>query len=175
MDQMTLLYVIAGFVLISAIALCAQAASLIGIYRATQAIGQKIHPLLPKVEALLPKVEALLESSKLAVDHGRKQMMDITTKANDILESTRGQLSKVEGVITDATTRAKVQMDRVELVLDDTITRAHETVATVHGGIIRPLREINGISVGIRAALNHIARGARPNVAQVTSDEEMFI
>lgn len=175
MEQMTLLYIIAAFVLISAIALSAQAVSMIGMYRATQIIQQKIHPLIPKVEALLPKVEALLESSKLTVDHGRKQMMDITTKANEILESAKGQLSKVDGVVTDATSRAKVQMDRVEMVLDDTLSRAHQTISAVHGGIVRPLREINGISVGIRAALNHLSQGERPSVAQATSDEEMFI
>jgi hypothetical protein len=84
-------------------------------------------------------------------------------------------LVKVEEVVTDASGRAKVQMDRVELVLDDTMTRAHETVATVHSGIMRPLREINGIALGIKTAFAHMARGGRPSVAEATSDDEMFI
>ena len=61
------------------------------------------------------------------------------------------------------------------MVLDDTMSRAHETVATVHNGIMRPLREINGIAMGFKTALNHMTKGGRPSVAQVTSDEEMFI
>jgi hypothetical protein len=66
-------------------------------------------------------------------------------------------------------------MERVEMVLDDTMSRAHETVATVHNGIMRPLRELNGIAIGIKTAFAFMARGNRPSVAQVTSDEEMFI
>lgn len=168
MDQMTLLYVMAGFVIVSAIALCLQAGFLFGVYKATKAMEAKVQPLIPKVDSLL-------DSAKSTVEQGKKQMLEITTKANDILDSTKSQLAKVDDVLTDATSRAKVQMERVEMVLDDTMTRAHETVATVHGGIMRPLREINGIAAGIKTAVSHMAKGNRPSVAQVTSDEEMFI
>jgi hypothetical protein len=168
MDQMTLLYIIAAFVLIAAIALCIQAGFLFGMYKATKAIQEKITPMVPKVEGLIA-------AATTTVDSSRRQIVDITTKANDILDSTKRQLVKVEEVVTDASGRAKVQMDRVELVLDDTMTRAHETVATVHSGIMRPLREINGIALGIKTAFAHMARGGRPSVAEATSDDEMFI
>jgi ElaB/YqjD/DUF883 family membrane-anchored ribosome-binding protein len=168
MDQMTLLYVIAAFVLVSAIALCLQAGFLFGMYRTAKALETKITPLLPKVEGLV-------SAAKVTVDSSRQQIVEITSKANDILDSTKQQLAKVDEVVTDATSRAKVQMERVEMVLDDTMSRAHETVATVHNGIMRPLREIHGIAAGVHAAFSHLARGNRPSVAQVTSDEEMFI
>lgn len=168
MDQTTLLYVIAGFVIVSAIALCIQAGFLFAIFMTSKKMQAKLEPLLPKVDTLL-------DSAKTTVDHGRKQMMEITFKANEILDSTKLQIAKVDDVVTDAASRAKVQMERVEMVLDDTMSRAHETVAAVHGGIMRPLREINGIAAGIKTAVNHMAKGARPNVNQATSDEEMFI
>lgn len=168
MDQMTLLYVIAGFVIVSAIALCMQAAFLFGMYKASKALTDKVTPLIPKVDALV-------ESAKTTVDHGKVQIADISKKTNEILESTKGQLAKIDEVVTIAASKAKVQMERVEMVLDDTMSRAHETVATVHNGIMRPLREINGIATGIKTAMNHITRGPRPSVAQVSSDEEMFI
>lgn len=81
----------------------------------------------------------------------------------------------VEEVVGDAAVRAKVQMERVELVLDDTLSRAHETVAVFHDGIMRPLREVSAVAVGIRAAVGALARGDRPTVDRATSDEEMFI
>jgi ABC-type transporter Mla subunit MlaD len=124
---------------------------------------------------LLPKVESLVDSTKIAVEQSRKQIVDITTSANQILESTKSQLAMVEEVVSDASARAKVQLERVELVLDDTLSRAHETVATVHDGIMRPLRELNGIAAGVKSALAYLARGNRPSVDQATSDEEMFI
>jgi hypothetical protein len=171
MNETTLLYVMAAFVIISAIALCIQAGMLAGMYKTTKALQQAINPLLPKVESLVEKTNVTVE-----------QINEITTRANeivesskDILDSAKRQLAIVEDVVSDAAVRAKVQLERVELVLDDTLSRAHETVAVFHDGVMRPLREINGLAVGIRAALVALARGNRPNVDQATSDEEMFI
>jgi ABC-type transporter Mla subunit MlaD len=168
MNEMTLLYVMAAFVIISAIALCIQAGMLAGMYKTIKALQQSITPLLPKVESLVEKTNTTVEQSG-------KQITEITTRANDILDSTKRQLAIVEEVVGDAAVRAKAQMERVELVLDDTLSRAHETVAVFHDGVMRPLREVNGLAAGIRAALGAIARGNRPTPDHATSDEEMFI
>lgn len=168
MDQTTLLYVMTGFVIVAAVALCIQAGMLFALNKKAKSLQDDIRPLLPKVDALV-------DSTKAAVEQSRQQIIEITTRSNEILESTKRQLAQVEEVVSDATARAKVQLERVELVLDDTLSRAHETVATVHNGIMRPLREINGIAAGVKGALAFLARGNRPSVDQVTSDEEMFI
>jgi ABC-type transporter Mla subunit MlaD len=168
MSETALLYVMTAFVIISAIALCIQAGMLAAIYKTTKSLQDAINPLLPKVENLVVKATATVEQSS-------RQISEITSRTNDILDSTKRQLAIVEEVVGDAAERAKVQMERVELVLDDTLSRAHETVAVVHDGIMRPLREVNGIAVGIRAALGALARGNRPTVDRATSDEEMFI
>jgi ABC-type transporter Mla subunit MlaD len=168
MSETTLLYVMTAFVIISAIALCIQAGMLAGIYKTVKSMQESINPLLPKVESLVEKANSTVEQSS-------KQITEITTRANDILDSTKRQLAVVEDLVGDAAARAKVQMERVELVLDDTLSRAHETVAVVHDGIMRPLREVSGVAAGIRAALGAMARGNRPTVDRATSDEEMFI
>jgi ABC-type transporter Mla subunit MlaD len=168
MSNTALLDVMAAFVIIAAIALCIQAGMLAAMYKTTKALQQSINPLLPKVESLVEKTNS-------TVDQSKEQIAEITSNVNEILASTKRQLAVVEDFVGDAATRAKVQMERVELVLDDTLSRAHETVAVVHDGIMRPLREITGITAGIRAALNALARGNRPTVDRVTSDEEMFI
>ncbi|MBV9769753.1 MAG: hypothetical protein JOZ32_09300 [Bryobacterales bacterium] len=186
MSEMTLLYVMTAFVIISAIALCIQAGMLAAMYKTTKTLQTAITPLLPKVENLVTQSKGIVETSG-------KQITAITTRANDILDSTKRQLAivedllgdaavrtkrelaTVEEVVNDAATRTKTQLDRAELVLDDTLSRAHQTVAVVHNGIMRPLREVNGIAAGIRAGLGAMARGSRPTVDRATSDEEMFI
>ena len=145
MDQTTLLYIMTAFVIIAAVALCIQAGMLV-------ALNQKTKQLHDKIAPLAPKVDSLVESTKATVELSKVQIAEITSRANEILVSAKNQLAMVEEVVTDATARAKVQMERVELVLDDTINRAHETVATVHNGIMRPLQELNGIAAGIRLA-----------------------
>jgi hypothetical protein len=40
---------------------------------------------------------------------------------------------------------------------------------------MKPIREINGLAAGVRAAIQYFARGRRPSPDRVTVDEEMFI
>jgi hypothetical protein len=167
MDQQTLLMIMAAFVIISAIALCIQAGFLFGIYKGLRDMEAKTTPLIPKVDALI-------EASRAAVTESRTQIHDISHKTGEILDATRRQLAVVDEVLEDAAGRARVQMDRVEMVLDDTLNRTQETVALVHSGIMKPLREIQGVQAGIRAALNFLMRG-RHNGPVATADEEMFI
>jgi hypothetical protein len=99
----------------------------------------------------------------------------IGTSSNAILDTTKQQLAKVDELLTDASTRAKVQMERAEMVLDDTMGRVQHTVSFVQSGVIRPVREVQGIVTGIRTAITHLGRGGRPTVDHATADEEMFI
>jgi len=91
------------------------------------------------------------------------------------MDSTKRQAQLSQDFLTEATGRAKVQLDRMELVLDDSISRMHETVVLVNKGVIRPVRELNGVVAGIRSAVEFLVRSKRPSVDQATTDEEMFI
>jgi hypothetical protein len=105
----------------------------------------------------------------------RKQIEEITTKASEILDITRVQLDRIDGVLEDASVRVRNQMAHAEILIDDTMSRAQETVVTFHRGIMTPLREIQGVAAGVRTAIFYLMRGGRPNPAQATADEEMFI
>ncbi|MGH9559572.1 MAG: hypothetical protein ACRD30_10055 [Bryobacteraceae bacterium] len=165
--EQDILIVIAIFVFLAAVAMCIQAGLLFGMYKTAKRIEQRTTPLVPKVDALM-------ETSRTVLDDSRKQIHDITVKTSEILESTRKQLARVDEVLEDATGRARIQLDRAEMVIDDTMNRAQETIALVHGGIMKPLREIQGLTAGLRAALNYLMR-IRSNPVQATADEEMFI
>jgi hypothetical protein len=167
MDQQTLLIIMAVFVAVSAVALVIQAFYLFGIYKTARLLQER-------TVTLIPKVEALVETSRATVEDSRVRILEITGKTSDILDATRAQLAKVDEVLEDATARARVQFDRAEMVLDDTMNRAQETVALVHGGIMKPLREIQGVAAGLRAALQYLTR-SRGGPVHATADEEMFI
>ena len=168
MDQQTLLYIMTTFVALAAIAMIAQAVAIIALYKGMKQTEERI-------ALVLPKVEKLVETSQAAIEQGRGQILEITKRTTDILESARTQLVRVDEVMADATNRARVQLERAEAIIDDTLSRAQQTVGLVHSGVMRPLREIQGITAGVRTALAFIAKGNRPSVAQVTQDEEMFI
>ncbi|HVT94951.1 MAG TPA: hypothetical protein VHD76_19025 [Bryobacteraceae bacterium] len=168
MDQQTIGILLTIFVGLAAIAMVVQAGMLIGIYRSSRALQEK-------VVDLVPRVELLVASTHKGVEQSRKQIAEIATSATAILESAKNQIVRVEEVVVDATGRAKSQMDRVELVLDDTISRAHQTVTAVQGTVLWPIRELRGVAAGVKGALDFWTRANRPSVVQATSDEEMFI
>ncbi len=168
MDTQALLIIMAVFTGVAAVALLIQAGLLLGIYRSSRAMQAK-------VERLAPKIEAVSESSLATLHESRAKIAEITTKANQILDTTQRQLVKVEGLLDDAALRARKQMDRAELVLEDVMTRAQSAIQAVHSGILKPIREISGVASGLRAAVQFLLRGNRPNPDEVTADEEMFI
>jgi hypothetical protein len=168
MDEHTLLVIMAVFVFVAAIALVMQAAWTFGMYKASRSVQQNL-------TRVLPKIEALAESSRTAIVDSRVEIKAITVKTNQILDGVQKQMVRIDDLMADATVRTRKQLVQVEAVLDDALSRAQDTVALVHGGIMKPLREVTGVVAGIRAALQFMARGSRPSPDQLTVDEEMFI
>jgi hypothetical protein len=128
-----------------------------------------------KLTALMPSVTRVLAKSESAIGDAHVQVMDIGVKTNAILDNTRLQLAKIEDLVNDASSRARVQFDRAEMVIDDTVGKAQSAVNIVHRGVVAPIREVHGVLSGVRAALGYLGQHRRTNVEQVTADEEMFI
>jgi hypothetical protein len=125
--------------------------------------------------AVLPEVQSILATSKQTLQDVRKELGEIGTRTNSILDVTKGQFIKIDELLSDVGARARVQLERSEMVLDDVMSRTQKTVAIVQSGVIAPIREVYGLVEGLRAAIGHLAKGRRPTVDHATSDEEMFI
>lgn len=155
-------------VVVAAVAIVLQAVFLYSLSRSAKAMAAQ-------VTGFIEKAEPVLADARQTLQQNRKQMAEVAGKVNKLLDTAQVQISRIDGVLSDATSRARVQMDRLELVMDDSIDRVHETVAILHDGILRPLREVNGIVAGLRAGIGYLLGNRRPSVAQATHDDEMFI
>ncbi len=169
MDNQTIfLAVIAVFVAVSAAAMIFQAAMLYGTYKASMELRDKIVPLTVKVDALV-------ETSRTTIDEARVKMAEITNRTNQILDVAKQQMETVEEVLQDASLRTRRQLERAEIVVEDALdSRPGHRRAGAQGNPA-PIRGINGVAAGVRAALHFLMRGTRPSPDQVTVDEEMFI
>ena len=168
MNQETLLLIVAGAVCVAALAIVIQMMILFGLYRTARSANEKLG-------ILLPKTEALIQSAERTIVESRQQINEITTRAREVLDLTKAQVVRVEEILVDASGRAKSQIEHAELVLDDTLDRVHQTVTSVHRGLSRPAREINGVAKGIKAAINQLMRGDRTSVVHAAQEDEMFI
>jgi hypothetical protein len=165
MDEHTLLTIFVG---LAALAMLIQAGTLLGLFIVAKRIQEKI-------SVLTGPITGIIDTSKKTLQTVEGHIDKIGSSSNAILDTTKKQLAKVDELLTDASTRAKVQMERAEMVLDDTMGRVQHTVSFVQSGVIRPVREVQGIVTGIRTAITHLGRGGRPTVDHATADEEMFI
>ena len=163
-----LLYVMAAAILISACALVLQALLMFAMYKASMAMRDQ-------VTVIAGQAESFLQSAQRTLEQSRKQVSDVTTKAVDVLDLTQKQLHRVDELLGEATSRARIHMERVDLILDDAISKLDETAALLNKGLLRPVREINAVAAGVQATLSSLFRGKRLTVERATHDEEMFI
>ena len=162
------MFVMTLFVVLSAVALFIQAGLLYGIYKSARTVQEQTASVLPQVKSILTKAET-------TIDQSQRNVIEITAKANEMMDLGKTQLVRLDAVMKDASSRAKVQIEKAEMVVDDTMSRVHESVAAVHNGILRPIREIHGVAAGVKTAVAVFLRGGRPSVDRATQDDEMFI
>jgi len=168
MADSTLLIVLTVFVALCALSQLGQFVTLFGLYRKVKSIHEEARPLLGKAEATL-------ESAKLTIDDTRKQVNEISTRTNQILDSAQAQLTKIDSVVTDASQRALVQLERVDLVVGDTVERVQGLVNTTQEGLMKPIREVSALVAGVKGGFGFLFKSRKPSVAAATQDEEMFI
>jgi hypothetical protein len=155
-------------VLISSVALLLLAFASVGTYLVVRKLQSQVSPLIPQAAELLL-------NSRAALDEALKQFRETAEKTQEILTDVRAEVAGFSEARTDITNRVQAQIQRFELVLGDSLSDMQEVVSVVHAGVIKPIREVSGIVVGVQTAIRSFFGGRRPSVAQATQDEEIFI
>ncbi len=153
---------------LGALATIVQAVLIFAIHRTARGINQR-------AEALQGRAETALDSMKQMVEENRPKIADITSQAAEVVSSAKVQMARLDVFMADATEQARVQMDRVDAIVLDTMGKVQETTAVMQSTILKPVREVNGVVSGLRAALSAYSKSARTPVDSATQDEEMFI
>jgi ABC-type transporter Mla subunit MlaD len=138
-------------------------------------VSRAVKRLEGKIGPVADKAGPILDSAQAMIDDARPKIQDLIARADEIAVSARDQMARLESLVTDATDRARLQIERIDIAVGDTMNRVQETTAAVQSTILKPVREVNGVVSGLRAAISTLARGNRASVDHATQDEEMFI
>src|SRR5437764_11120198 len=141
------------------------AAAMLGIYRSSKRLEEKL-------ELLSERATPVLDSARSLVDDARPKIQEIIARAAEITVSARDQMTRLEALVTETSDCVRVQIERIDVVVGDAVDRVQETTAAVQSTILKPVREVNGVISGVRAALSSFARGNRASVAHATPDEK---
>lgn len=166
--DLLLLYVMAVFTGIAAVALVIQMLFLFGIYRAMRALQQRS-------VSFMDRWEPLADSAQKTLEQVGKQSDEILTKVNELADSTKVQMGKVDTLLSEVSETARVQMARVDQTMEHSLETVRETTDAVQKTILVPVRQVRALALAVSTVLDHLVGRRRPTVDSVTIDEEMFI
>jgi hypothetical protein len=168
MSEDTFRWVITAGVGLAFLMTAIMAGAMIGVYRAAKRLEVRANPLFDKANTVVDK-------ARVVMDESSPKIRDMIDRAQEMTLMARTQVQKLDELVTETTERARLQIDRIEVVVDDTVNRVQETTHAVQSTILRPVREVNGVVSGLRAAISTLAHRNRASVDHATQDEEMFI
>ncbi|HZT33332.1 MAG TPA: hypothetical protein VFA33_25820 [Bryobacteraceae bacterium] len=165
-------FVIAAGVVLAGIAFVVQAAVLLALYRVTKGGQDRFAPLAENAGPILSSTRNLLQT----LDQNTPRINEIVQDISAVTHSAREQAARLNALVEDATTRATRRLAELDQTVDLAVEQVEQTGESVKRAVLRPLREVNAILIGVRTAVLTYAQGnRRPSVDHATLDEEMFI
>ena len=168
-------WVVAMAVVLACLAFVVQSVVFVLLYRVARKTQSKVEPLVDKAAPILDTTRQLLEENK-------PRVAEIAGEAVTIAKKTRLQVERIGDVLTDSAERAKARLAQIDRTVDETVEQVEHVVEqaghvgdAVKTAMLKPVKEVNGVMAGMKAALSTLAGSRRPSVDHATQDEEMFI
>jgi len=161
-------WVIAIGVFVAVVAFLVQTVVIFAVYRVTKATQDK---LMPIVEAVTP----ILGTVRRFVDENTPKLSHLTTDMAAVVKSLHEQVNRLGEVVKEVSDRARAQVARIDGAVDQTVEQVQQASEVVKQAILGPVKQVDGIVHGIRAAISVVAHSRRESVDHATQDEEMFI
>jgi methyl-accepting chemotaxis protein len=161
-------WVITAAVILACIAFLVQAAVAVALFKVARSMREKVTPLLDRATPILDTGRKILEENK-------PRIAEISADAAETARTVKQQAQRLGVLVSDVADRTQQRVEQIDKKVDQTVDQLGEVGDTVKGAMLKPVREVNGILNGFRAAIAAYAQGSRRHVDRVTQDEEMFI
>ena len=169
-------WVVAVAVVLSSIAFVWQAFVLAAIYRLGLEARESGKESLSKVGPMIERLEALLSASNKMVEENRPRIAEISTETLAIAKTARHQAERIGELVDDANQRTRARMAQIDETVEQAVAQVGQASDAMRNAVATPVKEINGILLGIRTGLAVYKRGGtRHSPEKATQDEPMFI
>jgi ABC-type transporter Mla subunit MlaD len=169
-------WVIAVAVFLACLASVWQALILTAVYKAGKEAQKAGKEAQTRLAPLVDRFEAILTTSGKILDENRPHIAEITAETLVVAKTARQQAERIGALIDDAGERAKARIAQIDHTVDQTVEQVEHAGEAVRSAVMKPVKEVNGIVAGVKAALNTYAQGGNRNSPEhATQDEEMFI
>jgi hypothetical protein len=132
------------------------------------------------VEDVARNAGPVLRTAREMMVESKEKLTLVSQNLVEISELTKQQVTRVDGVMSDVSDRLRLQVIRLDQLLSNTVARVEETTEMVQNNIVKPVRELSAILVGVRTGVEYLfrrnrSRAGRSAPGQATQEEELFI
>ena len=166
--DLLLLYIMAVFTGVAAVALVIQMFFLFGMYRSFKTLRERATIFMDRWEPLANQAQKTMEEVRGHSDQ-------ILTKVEALADQSKAQLDKVDLLFTDVSQTTRIQLERIDHAIAETVERVHQTTEAVQKTVLVPVRQVRAVAAAFSAVVTALNARRRSTVDQATLDEEMFI
>jgi uncharacterized protein YoxC len=168
-------WVLTIFVIITAIAFCAQAIILVFVYKAINQSSARMESIAQRMEkSVLP----VMTTAGAILDDAQPKMAEITSNLAEASSMVRANVATMAEATGEIIERARVQAARLDEMVHSTVEKVEQTTDFLQNSVIRPVRRVHAIVQAVNAGFSFFkssrAAKKRPQLAG-EEDEEMFI
>jgi hypothetical protein len=160
------------FIAIAALAIVIQMAILLAMFLQLRTAIEKFTKIATDLQARLDPI--LLRTNRILED-SEERIASIMGDGAEIARVARDQAQKVDRVFTDMVERLRIQVVRADHILTGVLEVIEETGSTFRSRVWKPVHQASAVLKGIKAGLEFIRSGKRPDSDAATQDEELFI
>ncbi len=135
--------------------------------------------LKARIERTLDRdVDPLLSQARELVAEGRKAVDKLNGAADDVAGFARTQAGRLDLLMAEAADRTRLQIIRADQLVAEALTRIEKAGESIERSVGGPIREMQAVLVGVRAALDLLfgrRRTPAGPVERTPQDEGMFI
>ena len=166
--ELLLLYTMAAFTGVAAVALVLMLGMMFATYRAISALRERSMQFLDRWEPVA-------DDAKRTLTETREQSAKILADVKTLTESGQQQMQNVAEMLAEFRAGTSDQLQRVDDTLRTTLQRVDETTAALQQTFLVPVRQARGVAAAVDAVFRTLGGRRRPSVDRATQDEEMFI
>jgi hypothetical protein len=164
------------FVVVIAIAIVLQSIVLIALFIQMRRTAARVEQVVTELSG---KVAPLISSVQVLVDDISPRITGIVADASEITRLARGEVQKVDRIVTEALERLRMQLIHVDHVLTGAIETVEEAGShirkTVWGPVVKATAMLRGVQAGIDFLRNVRQRRDGGDIPVDQQDEGMFI
>lgn len=165
---------IAVFVIVAAAAIVLQAVILSLLFfelrRTIKGVDNFVSDLRQRLTPILARTQLLLDETE-------PKIVELISDAAHVVYLARGQAQKIDRVFTEASDRLRGQLVRVDHILTGALEAVEDAGSRFQRNLWRPVQKVSALVEGVRVGLDLLRsrRRRRSNDDRVEREEELFI